>query len=424
MHIHVIQSGDTLWALANHYSVTIQKIATANGLSVSDILVIGQALVIPTSDNYHVVKQGESVWQISKRYGTTPEAFAQANQLANVNLIRIGQRLIIPSKSLPSKEVNAYLIDLGSSGQSMIEQVGEELTYLSPFSYEVKSDGSLKGLNDLQALNIARSKKVLPLMSITNIDDKGFNSEIVHVILNNTPVQEILINNILRILTAKGYRGLNVDFEYVPSEDRERYNHFLQELVNRLHPRGYSVSSALAPKLFSSQRGLLYEAHDYSVHGQLLDFVVLMTYEWGWAGGPPMAIAPLNMVKRVLDYAVTVVPRNKIMTGIALYARDWTLPYVKGGPNARTFSPQYAIQLAARYHSSIQYDQLSQSPFFRYTDEHGRIHEVWFEDARSMQAKFNLVKDYNLRGISYWVLPASFPQVWLVQEDSFNVIKL
>lgn len=424
MHIHVVQSGDTLWALANRYSVSIQQIVAANGLSDPDTLVIGQALVIPTSDHYHTVKQGESVWKIAKRYGITPEALAQANQLANINLIRIGQKLILPSTSLPSKEINAYLINLGSSGQSMIEQVGDDLTYLSPFSYEVKSDGSLKGLNDLQVLTIARSKKVSPLMSITNIDAKGFNSEIAHVILNNPSVQEILINNILSLLTAKGYRGLNVDFEYVPSEDREQYNHFLQQLVNRLHPQGYSVSSALAPKLSSDQRGLLYEAHDYSMHGQLLDFVVLMTYEWGWAGGPPMAIAPLNMVKRVLDYAVTVVPRNKIMIGIDLYARDWTLPYVEGGPNARTYSPQYAIQMAARYHTSIQYDSLSQSPFFRYTDDNGRNHEVWFEDARSMQAKFNLVKDYNIRGISYWVLPASFPQVWPVQEDSFNVIKL
>jgi len=380
MHIHVVQSGDALWILANRYSVTIQQIVAANGLSVSDTLVLGQALVIPTSDNYPT--------------------------------------------TLPSKEVNAYLTNMGKSGQDMIEQVGGDLTYLSPFSYKVNNDGSLKSLNDLQVLTIARSKKASPLMSITNIDDKGFNSEIAHVILNNAFVQEILINNILNILTIRGYSGINLDFEYVPSQDRNRYNRFLQQIVARLHPQGYLVSSALAPKLSSNQRGLLYEAHDYSIHGQHLDFVVLMTYEWGWAGGPPMAIAPLNLVKRVLDYAVTVIPRHKIMMGIALYARDWTLPYVEGGPNARTFSPQYAVQLAARYRTPIQYHPLSQSPFFRYTDDNGRIHEVWFEDARSIQAKFNLLKDYSLRGISYWVLPASFPQAWLVQEDSFNVIKL
>ncbi|SPF34636.1 Spore germination protein YaaH [Candidatus Desulfosporosinus infrequens] len=395
MYIHVVQSGETLWALANRYGVTIQQIVAANGLSVPETLVIGQALVVP-----------------------------QANQLAKPNFLRRGQKHLRSFKSIPSKEVNAYLINLGDAGQRMVELVGNDLTYLSPFSYEAKSDGSLKDLNDFQVLKIARAHKVSPLMSITNIADKGFDSEIAYVVLNDPSIQEILINNILSILIARGYSGLNVDFEYVPPEVRERYNNFLWQLVNRLHPLGFSVSSALAPKLSSQQKGLLYEAHDFSTHGQLLDFVVIMTYEWGWAGGPPMAIAPFNMVKRVLDYAVTVIPRPKIMIGIAVYARDWTLPFVEGGPIARTFSPQYAIQLAVRYNTSIQYDQLSQSPFFRYTDEFGRLHEVWFEDARSIQAKFNLVKDYNLRGISYWVLPTSFPQVWLVQEDSFNVVKL
>lgn len=424
MYIHVVKSGDTLWALAHEYNVTTQLIIQANGLSDPDVLVIGQALVIPTSVNYHTVEEGESIWQIAKLYDVSPESLAQANQLANANLVHIGQKLMLPSKSRPSKEINAYLINIGNSGQRTIDQVGDDLTYLSPFSYEVNSDGSLKSLNDLQVLNIARQKKVAPLLCITNIGDKGFSSQIAHSILNDASVQEILINNLLGVLQAKGYKGLNIDFEYVPTEDRELYNAFLQHLVNRLRPQGYSVSSALAPKVSSRQTSLLYGAHDYPFHGQLLDFVVLMTYEWGWSGGPPMAIAPLNMVKRVLDYAITVIPRHKIMIGIPLYARDWTLPYVKGGPSARTYSPQYAVQMAARYHTSIQYDELAQSPFFRYTDESGHRHEVWFEDARSIQAKFNLVKDYSLRGVSYWVLPASFPQVWFVQEDSFRAIKL
>jgi spore germination protein len=384
MHIHVVQSGDTLRTLASRYKLTIQQIAFANGLAVSAALVSGQALVIPTS----------------------------------------APKQILQSNSKPFKEVNAYITNLGSPGQSLIGQIGDDLTYLSPFSYKVNSDGTLQGLNDQRVLESARSKNVSPLMSIANLDDQGFNSNIAHVLLNNASVQRICIDNILNIMTLKGYRGLNIDFEYVPSADWERYNYFLEQLVNRLHFYGYSVSSALAPKLSAKQRGLLYEAHDYAVHGQLLDFVVLMTYEWGWAGGPPMAIAPLNMVKRVLDYAVTVVSRDKIMLGIELFARDWTLPYAEGGPNARTFTPEYAIQLAARYHTAIQYDQTSQSPFFRYGDDNGRNHIVWLEDARSMQAKFKLVKDYRLRGISYWALPTSFPQVWLVQEDSFNVLKV
>ena len=63
------------------------------------------------------------------------------------------------------------------------------------------------------------------------------------------------------------------------------------------------------------------------------------------------------------------------------------------------------------------------APFFRYFDENGKQHEVWFEDARSIQAKFDLIKELNLRGISYWKLGLSFPQNWLLITENFNVRK-
>ena len=83
-----------------------------------------------------------------------------------------------------------------------------------------------------------------------------------------------------------------------------------------------------------------------------------------------------------------------------------------------------SLELAIRYGVSINYDNVSQSPWFRYTDEQGRRHEVWFEDARSVQAKFDLVKELGIRGFFYWVLGNEFPQNWLLIEDNFVVRKL
>lgn len=168
---------------------------------------------------------------------------------------------------------------------------------------------------------------------------------------------------------------------------------------------------------------LLYEAHDYEAHGRIVDFVVLMTYEWGYRLGPPQAISPINQMRRVVEYARSVMPAEKIFLGFQIYARDWLLPHVQG-QEAETFSPQEAINRAVKYGASIQYDTLAQSPFFRYVDEQGRGHEVWFEDARSAQAKFNLAKEFNLRGISYWALGYPYPQNWALLRDNFNIKKL
>src|SRR5690606_11935644 len=221
-------------------------------------------------------------------------------------------------------------------------------------------------------------------------------------------------------IRTKGYSGLNIDFEYLYQEDRENYNNFLRKVVDRLRPLGLTVSTALAPKESGDQAGLLYEAHDYEVHGELCDFVVLMTYEWGWAGGEPWAIAPINKVRDILDYAVTVIPRQKIMMGIPLYGRDWKIPWVQG-TFARTVSPKEAINLAATNNVSIQYDNKYQSPYYRYTDTSGQEHEVWFEDARSVQVKYETVREYGLRGVSYWVLGNPFPQNWPVLQSNFTI---
>jgi spore germination protein len=260
-------------------------------------------------------------------------------------------------------------------------------------------------------------------MSITNFSATETGSKLAHTILSSPELQEKLVTNILSIMPNKGYSGLNIDFENVFPSDRESYNQFLRLAVRRLHEKGFFVSSALAPKISAEQKGLLYEAHDYAAHGEIVDFVVLMTYEWGYRFGPPQAISPINEMRHVIDYAVTVIPRNKIFMGYQLYARDWLLPHVKG-QEAETFDMQEAIRRAVRYGAEIKYDPVSQSPHYRYVDEKNRTHEVWFEDARSAQAKFDLVKEYNLKGVSYWVLGYPFPQNWVLLENNFQIRKL
>ena len=145
-----------------------------------------------------------------------------------------------------------------------------------------------------------------------------------------------------------------MDFENVLPRDREAYNTFLREVTDRMHARGFFVSTAVAPKVSSEQTGLLYEAHDYEAHGRIVDFVILMTYEWGYRLGPPRAISPANEIRRVLDYAVTVIPRNKIYLGFQIYARDWVRPLVQGS-QARTFCPLEAQNLAIRQNATISY---------------------------------------------------------------------
>jgi spore germination protein len=422
VQIHVVQRGENLWLISSRYGVSPNQIITVNELQDPNHLVIGQALVIPTPPEY-VVRAGDTLGAIAHRYGVTVQAILQANGITNPLLIYPGQKLKIPKKQKRSIDVNAYTYVFGEAAAGQVQKDGKHLTYLCPFGYRMKDDASLSPVDDGQLIKASYANHVVPLMSITNFSSTETGSKLAHTILSSSELSNKLVTNILSIMVDKGYLGLNVDFENVNPSDREAYNQFLRLAVRRLHEKGFSVSSALAPKTSSDQKGLLYEAHDYAAHGDIVDFVVLMTYEWGYRFGPPQAISPINEIRRVLDYAVTVIPRNKILMGFQLYARDWLLPHVKG-QQAETFDMQEAIRRAVQHGVEIKYDRLSQTPYYRYVDDKQRTHEVWFEDARSAQAKLDLIKEYNLRGVSYWVLGYSFPQNWALLEDQFQIRKL
>lgn len=108
--------------------------------------------------------------------------------------------------------------------------------------------------------------------------------------------------------------------------------------------------------------------------------------------------------------------------GIPLYGYDWNIPYVKG-TMARSLSPVQAVDLALKTGSEIEYDDYQQAPFFYYT-ERGQQHVVWFENLRSINAKFNLIKQYDLAGASLWNITRDFPQFYILVNSIFNIVKI
>lgn len=427
MTIYVVRPGDTLWALSNRFGVSVDSIIVANQLQDLPYMVVGQALVIPTRETAYMVRPGDSLWSISVRFNTTVNSIASLNNITNPNLIYPGMVLRIPEplQNYGYIETNGYIEPASAvSDAEITEETAPFLTYISPFSYTVNEDGTLNSLNDSAILEAARGHRMAPLMVITNFRGGNFDTELVDQILYSENIQQTLINNVLEIMRNKNFYGLNIDFERITPENRQLYNTFLRRVTDRLRPLNYSVSTALAPKPSDLLTGAWHGAHDYRAHGEIVDFSIIMTYEWGWSGGPPYAVAPIDKVEEVISYAVSAMPANKIMMGMPLYGYDWTLPYRPGGPWARRVSPQQAILLAAEHGAEILYDQTVQAPHFNYTDSEGVRHEVWFEDARSVRAKLLLVNRYGLRGTSFWVLGLAFPQNWLVLENMYNIVKV
>lgn len=370
----------------------------------------------------YVVKQNDTVDSISQQFGTSIEELIFANQLIYPYKLAIGQALIVTfdiPEERQRKVINGYAYPFIS--EYVLKQTLTYLTGLYIFSYGFTKEGEIVPpiLDDQWMINTAYEFNTKPILTLTPFDENGvFSNNLISALVNNNVAVDNLINNLIAFMTEKGFVGLDIDFEYIYASDRDTFTSFVAECTRRMNENGYQVSVALAPKTSTEQKGLLYEGKDYAGLGAAANSVLLMTYEWGYTYSSPMAVAPIDKVSQVIEYALTQIPAEKIDMGIPNYGYDWTLPYEKGVTKARTIGNVEAVQLAVNNGAVIQYDEIAQTPFFNY-EIGNELHEVWFEDARSIRAKLNLINKYNLRGAGYWQIMQLFRANWLLVDSMF-----
>ena len=367
-----MEKGDTLERISEENGVPVWKIIYDNQLDLPDRLVPGQALLL--------LKEGEKGYE--------------------------GEGFRTGGYAYPFIE------------PEILTQAFPALRELLVFSYGFTFEGDLVAplQDDLWLVEESWKRGVEPLLVLTPFSGGAFNNQLVKVLTENDEIQEKVIDQLYRAVEDNGYAGVDIDFEYILPENRIRFAQFVGRVRKRMSAGGYRTSVALAPKVSDTQKGLLVEGLDYYLLGESADFVFLMTYEWGYTYGPPMAVAPADKVRQVLEYAVTRIPAEKLIMGIPNYGYDWPLPYERGLTRARTIGNVEAVRIAAENGAEIRYARIAQSPWFTYMSA-GQSHEVWFEDPRSIMAKLDLAGEYGLSGIGYWNLMRPFRANWLLLGD-------
>lgn len=373
----------------------------------------------------YAVRSGDTLYSIAGKYSVDLSRLAAVNQLADPSRLAVGSALVIPGYSegaLRQSEVNAYAYPNISA--AVLSATLPYLTFLCPFSYSMTAEGALVPIDDRPLVFSAYAANTAPLMTVTNLGGSGgFSGDIAHAVFTDEAVQNRVLDNILSTLREKKYYGINFNLEYIHPFDREGYNAFLRRAADTFHPLGYYLSTAVAPKTGDAQGGLLYEAHDYAVHGKYMDRVIVMTYEWGYTYSPPQAVSPVDKMRRVLEYAVTRIPAGKLLMGFSNYGYNWLLPW-RQGEAASVISSAAASDLAASVGAEVRYDAVAAAPYFYYTDAQGRQHAVWYEDARSWQARLALVAEFDLAGISIWTVDKLYRPGLEVLGGTFSAEKI
>ncbi len=368
----------------------------------------------------YVVRPGDTFYSIAAAFGITPTYLLSSNpSITDPDTVYVGQIIHIPDIYMRRMiEVNGYVFP--NIEFSVLEETLPYLTYLSLYSYQVLPDGSLVGIDDEPLIQAARQAMVAPMMVITNIKaDEGFSSTLAHTILTDDQAQQTLLDNIITIMTSKDYYGLNIDFEYIYPKDRLTYARFLKTVTERLRPFGFITSITVAPKTYAGQLGPQYEGYEYSLIGDYVNNVIIATYEWGYTFGPAFAISPVEQVQQAIEYAVSVIPSQKILMGMPNYGNDWTLPY-QAFSSAKTISFNDAEALAKTTGADILFDREKKSSYFNYVDDMGLKHVVWFDNEVGIRARLEFVEEYNLGGVSFWTInnfsPASYQTLYTMYD--------
>ena len=284
MNIYIVKSGDTVSSVARQYGVPQFVVSSLNNLESIQNLVVGQALLILEPLQFHTVEAGETVFSIARQYGISTNRLYRNNPiLRGRNILYPGQTLVIAYDSDRTRkiEVNGYAYPF--IDRNLLRTTLPYINFLTPFTYGITETGGLVDLDDEELIMIAGEYGVIPWMHLSTLTEEGnFSNELASFVLNNDDIQEKLITQVLQNMQTKGYGGLDIDFEFVYPQDAVLYGEFIGKLRSRLNPFEYEVVAALAPKTSDTQKGLLYEGHNYRAVSENADAVLLMTYEWGY----------------------------------------------------------------------------------------------------------------------------------------------
>lgn len=307
-----------------------------------------------------------------------------------------------PPTARPRGPIFAAYYDNRDVAYASLTAFGHHVDWLIYVRHVIQPDGTISGYHSPRTLAWA-AQSGRPVLVMFGNHDRQIN----HALLTNPEAQVRAAKAIRDMLVERGYAGINLDMEDIPWEDRPLLTAFVRRLAEALRPAGKLVTIAVPAKTSDNPRHAWSGAFDYAALGELVDYVVIMTYDEHWPSSPPGPIGSLPWMEAVVRYAASVIPPSKILLGIPGYAYDWP-----DGGRARGIFGKAAPDLAQRNGARPAYDAALGEATFTYRGEDGRRHTVWYTPPEGVAAKLRLVERYRLAGAAYWQMGYEGPEFW------------
>ncbi len=354
----------------------------------------------------YIIKSGDTFYKLALTYGIPLADIIAANPGVDPYRLSIGQQILLP-QTAPKQSVAAWIPHWQQNEAFTVVQNNSDIfTTISPFWYELTSDGGLNTFPNGEnpaIINYAKNHgiEIIPLIS------NNYQSQPLSSVLNDPALRRQHIQAIINKVYQMDYDGIEIDYENLFITDKDVFVLFLRKLKAALGVNKKLVATLMA-KTESTAATSVTAAFDYFGIGQAVDRVRIMAFEYSW--DVPGPIAPADWVKQVFTYAATLILRQKLEAGLPAYGYDW-------GAQRKAVSYQDAINTAERYNAQIIQDPQN-GPHYNYIDEDGVSHEVWFTNATNFKTLLEITKQLNLRGIAIWHPANSDPAIYEVIRNS------
>lgn len=427
MDIYIVQPNDTVYSIAKKYGISANKLIRDNEIIKPNELVPGQTLVIAHPKQIYVIQEGDTIKSIADTYGVDPMQLLRNNPFLSNGKLPPGVEITISYSTTRKAITHGFVYPY--INKDTLKKTLPNLTYITIYNYRAISRGEIISYyDDTEIIQISKEYGTIPLMMLTTLSAQGeADIETAYSIILNDEYQEIFIADTLKFIKEKDYLGANIIFNYMNPSNQNLYENFVSKLSSRLENEGYFLFVTVNPNTKYVNNSLVFEKIDYTGISEVVKDIVFLQFIWGTNYGPPLPVNSIDTLKTFTDYIITTLPSDKVSVGNSLISYDWKLPYIPGKSFANSLSVNSALSLAHDVGATIEFDDVSQSPFFIYAIvnyNQKEEHIVWTIDARSVLALVNLILEDKLSGAAFWNLMIYLPQVWLVMNTHFDIEKL
>ncbi|MED4569767.1 glycosyl hydrolase family 18 protein [Brevibacillus agri] len=290
---------------------------------------------------------------------------------------------------------------------------------VSPTWFELKdAEGTLLNRADPAYVKWAHKRGYQVWGLVTN----GFNPDWTQAVLGSYDKRDKLIAQLIHYAHLYDLDGINIDFENVYYEDKERLVQFVRELTPYLHQQGLTVSIDVTIKSNAKTWSMFL---DRKALAQVVDYMAVMTYDEHWAASPKAgSVASLPWVEAGLQGVLEEVPNEKLLLGVPFYTRLWTEAKQADGTikvSSKALSMPRAQEWVQERKLTPVLDEASGQQYVEYRDpKDGNVYKMWLEDVSSMKKRIELVKKYDLAGVASWRRGFEEPEIWPAIEEGLK----